>query len=219
MISIQLQIARQFSRWILLLIPLLGFSTMCSFAQDIVFPGNKIGVFYQEIQGAEYKLDNQTQKKKDSDTLIGNVAFYERAVTDVFWIEARVGSGFQRKMEFRLGGTDTTVEETASYWILNFKTYSANHWKDGLKAYLAAGMGSLTTNSSITAGSTSDKTAASIPFSTVSVGIDYIWGSFAARIELGRINGERDDLESSSTYYANYYYHASTVGYALYYFF
>ncbi len=193
-------------------------------AQNIVFPANKLGVFYWELGSPKYTLDNQTSDDNDSKALAGPVVFYERILTDVFTISLKYGSGLKREMNIDLGTDEINIRETASYQAIEIKSYGTNHRKSGFKPYLAVSYGMLSTSSSITtkpaSGATSeDETKAVIPIKAWCLGIDYILWKLAFRLEFGQTNGERIDRESSDTYQASYDFNTVTSGIGLAYFF
>jgi hypothetical protein len=205
------------SIWLIILIFVAGGFT---FAQEVQFPSNKIGVYQFEFHGAKYELDDRTSSGDASNTLSGNVFFVERILLDVFAIGIKAGSGLKRTLEFNLGTNDIKVEETASYQALEFKTYGTKHWKEGFKPYLAVGYGMLTTTSTVSiesdAGAESEETTtATIPLKSWCIGFDYILWSIILRMEIGQTNGKRIDLESSTTYQAEYDYDTETAALAI----
>lgn len=199
---------------------LLAIFPMAAPAQDIVYPSLKLGVYQQQFQEGTLTLDDQANEKTEKGTLIGYVFFVEKVIYDVFAVGVKSGSSLARTINYEIGTSDVTVEESAAYTALEFKTYSDNHRKNGFKAFLSVSYGTLTTQSEITtqpsAGSAStDTTGATIPIRAWSVGFDYILGFMVARLEAGQANGNRSDLEGGSTYRATYNYDSTTAAFAL----
>ncbi len=209
---------------LILIVGLTYFVYQPGWAQDIVFPSNKIGVYLFEFQGPVYELDNLTTKESGSEKLSGTVLFYERILSDVFTLGIKYGSGMTRTLEFDIGSSEVTIEETVSYQALEIKSYGTNHRKGGFKPYLAVSYGMLTATSTISTSPESgsiaeDETTAVIPIKAWCIGFDYILWKIAFRMEIGQSNGSRNDLESSDTYRAKYQYDTTTAGVALAYFF
>lgn len=193
-------------------------------AQNIVFPANKLGVFYWELRAPKYTLDNQTDDGSDSKAMAGPVLYYERILSDVFTIGLKYGSGLRREMNIKLGNDEVNIKETASYQALEFKSYGTKHRKSGFKPYLAVSYGMLSTTSSITTkpsagAATEDETKAVIPIKAWCLGVDYLLWKLAFRLEIGQSNGDRIDRESSDTYQATYDFNSFTSGIGLAYFF
>ncbi len=204
----------------LILILTACFTNTTVLARDIQFPATKLGVYQFQFHGAKYELEDQDSGDDGSEVLVGNVIFLERILLDVFAIGLKYGSGLTRTLELKLGDDDVTIEETASYQALELKTYADKHWKEGFKPYLAVGYGILTTSSAISiepdSGTASDETTGqSIPIKSWCIGFDYILWSFILRAEIGQTNGSRIDLESSTTYQADYDYDTQTIALAL----
>lgn len=196
------------------------------FAAKLKVPKNKLGATHHTHNTGAYTLEEQssTNSGTASGALVGFALFYERLFGDRFGAGLKYGYGLERSLEMEgLGSNDVKILEQASFFSLEFKAYMKDNIRPGLKPFLGVSYGQYTTTSTLSVISsgtaTEDETTATIPFTVLSAGSDYTFGFGGIRLEFGISTGERDDLESSDTYFANYDYSGSILGISVYSFF
>lgn len=197
------------------------------FAAKIKVPKTKVGALYHSHATGNYLLwesANSSNQDKDSDNLVGFGLFAERIFLDRFGAGIKLGYGLERNLSLNVGSNSIQALETASFWSLDFKAFVRDHTRPGLKPFLGVGYGNYTTQSTLSvipaSGSVSeDKTGATIPFTTLSAGMDYTFGMGGFRLEGAISTGKRTDLESSSTYFATYDFTGAIFNFSVYSFF
>lgn len=214
--------------WLLLVVTIswLVLGTRPLFAAAPKVPKTKIGATHHTHATGDYTLTEQSTGSNGSASgnLIGFAFFAERLFLDRFGAGFKYGYGVERSFDMQVGTSSLEVLENATFWSLEFRAYVKDNISTGLKPFLGVSYGNYSVTSTITVipltGSTSEEqTTATIPFTMLSAGADYTFGFGGVRLEAGQVTGKRNDLESSSVYYAAYNYNGSVVGISVYAFF
>jgi hypothetical protein len=215
--------------WLLRLVAigcLVMFGTGILFAATPKVPKTKFGATHHTHTTGDYTLTEQGTGNTGSasGSLVGFALFAERLFLDRFSAGFKYGYGLERSFEMQVGTSSLEVLENATFWALEFRAFAKDNISTGLKPFLGVSYGNYTVTSTITiiptTGSTSEEqTGATIPYTMLSAGADYTFGFGGIRIEAGQVTGKRNDLESSSVYYAAYNYNGSIVGISVYSFF
>ncbi len=196
------------------------------FAAAPKIPKNKAGALYHTHATGNFKLEEQSSGSQDvaSNRLIGFGIFYERLILDRFSAGFKYGYGLERNMSMTVGTNKVEILETASFWEFEFKAFVRDNLRPGFKPFLGVGWGTYTAASTLSiipssGTNTEENTSASIPFTVLSMGFDYVFGFGGCRLEGGMTSGKRTDLKGSSTYYATYDYNGAIVNFSVYSFF
>lgn len=197
-----------------------------AYAAKLEVPKNKAGATHHTYSTGEFTLSSQSTSDSGaaSVNLIGFALFYERLFLDRFSAGFKYGFGLERSQELEVGTSTLKVLETASFWALEFRAYISDNLNPGFKPFMGVSYANYTVKSAISilpaSGSiTEDETSASIPVTVLSFGADYTFGFGGIRLEIGQATGKRNDLESSTDYYASYIYDGSIIGISVYSFF
>lgn len=197
------------------------------YAAKIKVPKTKVGALYHSHATGNYTIWEQTtssNQDRASDNLVGFGLFAERIFLDRFGAGIKLGYGLERNLSLTVGSNTIQALEAASFWSLDFKAFVRDHTRPGLKPFLGVGYGNYTTQSTLSVISGSgtvaeDKTGATIPFTSLSAGMDYTFGMGGFRLEGAISTGKRTDLDSSSTYFATYDYTGAIFNFSVYSFF
>ncbi len=196
------------------------------FAAKPKIPKTKIGATHHTLSPGSFTLSEQgtTSTGTSTGNLVGFALFAERLFFDRFSAGLKYGYGLERSMQMQVGTNTLEILENASFWALEFRAFVKDNLRPGIKPFLGVSYGNYSVVSTInilpTTGSKSeDQTGTTIPFTQLSAGVDYTFGFGGVRAEVGQVTGKRNDLESSSTYYASYNYDGSVVGISVYSFF
>ena len=200
----------------LLTLLFLGLLTLPALAQqNKKEPNTKFGAFHYTHTGAQYTLSSTTASSTATDDLIGAGFFYDRVFLSRFSAGFKYSSLLDRSLVQNLGGTTVTTVEQTSLASFDFKAFFKDHSSNGFKGFLGVGFGTYTPKSKVTTiatgGNTEGNTGATVPFSSLSVGFDYLLDFGGVRVEAFSITGSRRDLTGHPSYTANYRYDGTAL--------